>query len=62
MNLSESMKHWIDGLSISGTVAAIVGALPAATALLTFVWTLIRIYETQTVQNLLRRLRERRHG
>lgn len=53
--MSDHLKPYIDVASISGTVAAIVGALPAATAILTFVWTIIRIYETKTVQRWLGR-------
>jgi hypothetical protein len=61
--IDQHTKNFIDGLSISGTVAAILGALPAATAVLTFVWTVIRIYETKTVQDLIQRIKEKRkHG
>lgn len=57
--IDQHTKNFIDGLSISGTVAAIIGALPAATAVLTFVWTLIRLYETKTVQSLIESLKEK---
>jgi hypothetical protein len=61
--IDQHTKNFIDGLSISGTIAAILGALPAATAVLTFVWTVIRIYETKTVQDLIQRIREKfKHG
>jgi len=61
--IDQHTKNLIDGLSISGTVAAIIGALPAATAILTFVWTVIRLYETKTVQDLIQRIKEKRsHG
>lgn len=58
--IDQHTKNFIDGLSISGTVAAILGALPAATAILTFVWTVIRLYETKTVQDMIQRIREKR--
>jgi hypothetical protein len=51
--MSETLKHFIDGLSITGTLAAIVGFVPALTAVLTLVWTCIRIYETKSVQRML---------
>lgn len=51
----ESIKHVADGISISATVAALAGWLPAGAAFCTIVWTLIRIYETRTVQGWIKR-------
>ena len=48
--LSESFKHAIDSLSIAGTAGTIMGYLPDATALLTFIWVAVRLYETHTIQ------------
>ena len=44
-----------DAISIGVAVATVADWLPAVAALLTIVWTIIRIYETRTVQRLLRR-------
>lgn len=52
-NLDDSVKHMIDGASIMATVGTLVEMLPSVAALLTIVWTGIRIYETNTVQRLL---------
>jgi hypothetical protein len=57
--MNDSLKPVVDGFSISGTVAVIFGYLPEVTALLTLIWTLIRIYELQTVQNLIAKLKAR---
>ena len=57
-NIPDSIKYVGDGVSISTVVATIVGYLPAGAALVTIVWTGIRIYETKTVQNFLQRLRK----
>lgn len=46
----ETIKHVGDALSISVVVATIAAWLPAVAALLSIVWTCIRIYETKTVQ------------
>ena len=51
-NLSDDTKHLGDLLSVSVTLATIAQWLPAVAALMTIVWTLIRICETQTVQRL----------
>ena len=53
--LNESFKHAIDSISIAGTVGTIMGYLPDVTALLTFVWVAIRLYETRTIQGWLGR-------
>ena len=51
--LGEPAKHVGDAVSIGVTFATIVQWLPAVAALLTIVWTAIRIYETRTIQRLL---------
>ena len=52
MNTLEQSKIVMDGVSISTVVGALVGWLPAIAALLTIVWTAIRIWETKTIQKL----------
>ncbi len=42
-----------DGASVAVAVASIAEYLPAAAALLSVIWTVIRIYETRTVQRWL---------
>ena len=51
--LSEPAKHVGDAVSVGVTIATIAQWLPAVAALLTIVWTAIRIYETRTMQRLL---------
>jgi len=52
-SVMEGMKPAGDILSIGVVLATLASWLPSAAALLTIVWTLIRIYETRTVQRLL---------
>jgi hypothetical protein len=52
-HLQESTKHIIDTASIATALGTVMQLLPAIAALFTIVWTLIRIYETKTVQKLL---------
>jgi hypothetical protein len=54
-HLTEGTKHVLDGLSVITVLGALVDILPAIAALFTIVWTGIRIYETETVQKLLRK-------
>lgn len=53
--MSDHNKHIIDGLSIAATVGALVQWLPSIAALLSIIWTAIRVYETKTVQGWLGR-------
>ena len=46
----QGMKEVIDTVSVATGVGALVGVLPSLAALLTLVWTAIRIWETDTVQ------------
>lgn len=50
----ELSHHVGDAISLGVVVATIAEWLPAVAALLTVVWTAIRIYETRTVQRLFR--------
>jgi hypothetical protein len=49
----ETFKYAIDAASIFTVVGTIVSVLPAVAALFTIIWTVIRIYETKTVQRWL---------
>jgi hypothetical protein len=51
----ETTKHVVDALSIMTVVGTLVEMLPSIAAIFTIVWTIIRIWETDTVQNLLGR-------
>ena len=51
----ETAKHVVDALSILTVVGTLVEMLPSIAAIFTIVWTGIRIWETETVQNLVGR-------
>ena len=52
-HLSEGSKHVLDGLSLITVLGTLMNWLPAVAALLSIIWTLLRIYESKTVQKLL---------
>lgn len=54
----DHFKHLIDTISIGATIGALAGWLPLIAALASLIWTLIRIYETKTVQGWLKKGRE----
>jgi len=53
--MDQTEKIALDTISIGAALGSFVDALPAVAALLTIVWTGLRIYETDTVQRLLRK-------
>jgi hypothetical protein len=53
----QNIKPALDVVSIGGVVGTLMGWLPAVAALLSIIWTLIRIYETKTVQNFIARFK-----
>ena len=55
INVSESTKHVVDAMSLFTVLGTLVDFLPAVAAAFTIVWTLIRIWETETIQKLFRR-------
>ena len=52
---TEGVKHVVDGLSIVTVLGTLADILPALAALFSLVWSLIRIWETQTVQDWVKR-------
>lgn len=51
----DHVKHWVDLASLGTVLATLIGWLPHVAALLSVVWTAIRIYETETMQRILGR-------
>jgi len=49
----DTAKSVVDVVSVATVVGTLVQLLPAVAALLTIAWTIIRIYETETVQKML---------
>ena len=50
--LTEQSKTIVDALSIVTVLGTLLQALPALAALFTIIWTLIRIWESDTVRGL----------
>ena len=55
----DATKVTVDGLSIVVILGSLFQALPAIAAGLSIIWTVIRIYETKTVQRAIARWRGR---
>ncbi len=53
MDVSEGTKHALDGVSVVTVIGTLADVLPAVAALFTIVWTAIRIWETDPVQDWL---------
>ena len=56
----ETAKNVVDAISVGTVVATLAGILPAVAAIFTIVWTAIRIYETDTVQNILKKIKSKK--
>lgn len=50
-HISDGFKHLIDGLSVITLLGTLVHMFPSIAAGLTIVWTLLRIWETETVKH-----------
>jgi len=55
LQVDEQVKQIVDAVSILTVVGTLAELLPAIAAILTIVWTAIRIWETDTVQCMFRR-------
>jgi hypothetical protein len=58
-HLNEGTKHVLDGLSLITVLGTLMNWLPAVAALLSIIWTSIRIYETGTVQGWINRAKRK---
>lgn len=54
-DMDETTRAGLDALSVLTVVGTLIDMLPSIAAVVTIVWTSIRIYETDTVQKLLGR-------
>lgn len=50
-SMNDSIKHVVDTVSIATVIGTLVNELPSIAALFSIIWTVIRIYETKTVQS-----------
>jgi hypothetical protein len=62
LQADEQVKQVGDALSILTVVGTLAELLPAIAAVLTIVWTAIRIFETDTVQCMLGRRKKNADG
>ncbi|PZU13826.1 MAG: hypothetical protein DI606_04470 [Sphingobium sp.] len=51
----DAARYVADGLSLGALIGAIANLLPSIASLLTVIWMLIRIWETESVQRWTRR-------
>lgn len=56
---AETTKQAIDAISVFTVVGTLSDLLPPMAALVTIIWTGIRIYETETVQRFLGKLQDK---
>ena len=56
--LQEQTKQVLDVASIGTVVATLTAWLPPIAALISILWGLIRVYETETVQKLIKKWRK----
>tara|TARA_R110000803_G_scaffold46081_2_gene96769 strand:+ start:579 stop:752 length:174 start_codon:yes stop_codon:yes gene_type:complete len=57
--MDDHAKTIVDLSSITVVLATLVEWLPAVAALASLIWSVIRIYETETVQRWIRKCRKR---
>ena len=61
-NIDSGMKDFMDWISISATITTLLGWLTPLGALLPIIWYSIRIYETETFQQILGRKKDITNG
>ena len=56
--MQEEAKAAIDVVAVTTTVSTLMGWIPAVAAALSIIWTVIRIFETETIQNLIHKKKD----
>jgi hypothetical protein len=56
--MQEEAKVAVDALAVTTTVSTLMGWIPAVAAALSIIWTVIRIFETDTIQNLIHKKKD----
>jgi hypothetical protein len=54
-DVDDGIKHFLDWLSLSTVVTTLMGFMPSLAAILPIVWYGIRIYETKTFQDIIKK-------
>ena len=57
--MQEEIKPLFDIASIITVIGSLAEVLPPLAALATLIWSIIRIYETKTVQNIINKTKEK---
>ena len=57
-HFNEPVKHLIDAISIVTVFSTIAAWLPPVAALFSLIWSVIRIYETKTIQRILQKCKD----
>jgi hypothetical protein len=61
-HIPEGIKHILDVLSVGTMLGTLFQMLPNIAALLTIIWTSLRILETDTVRNMTKRSNDNGEG
>lgn len=56
-HIDDSVKNVLDLLSVTTVVGTLMGILPSIAAIFTIIWTSIRIYESNTVQGIISKIK-----
>jgi len=57
--MHEEIKPLFDIASIITVIGSLAEVLPPLAALATLIWSMIRIYETKTIQNIINKTKEK---
>ena len=58
VDVDEGAKQIIDLVSVTTIFGTLMGALPSIAAIFSIAWSVLRIYETKTVQSFISRVKD----
>lgn len=55
--VDEHLKQTLDLVSITTVFGTLMGILPSVAAILSIIWSIVRLYETNTVQKIIAKMK-----
>ena len=61
-HLDDGMKQIADVVSVTTVFGTLMGILPSIAAIFSIAWSVVRLYETKTVQDMVQKYKDKYHA
>ena len=61
-NLDDGIKQIADVVSVTTVFGTLMGILPSIAAIFSIAWSIVRLYETKTIQDLVQKYKDKNNA